>query len=350
VLADGVRTRKLELALALAGGALSAVLEWVHYRAHTQPTASSFCSVGQHLDCASVALSRYSVWLGVPLPLWGLIGFVLIGVAAWRRSRWLLPLAALATLASLGLLLVELVVVRSVCLLCEGVHALSLALLVLAWRTRKLEPAARFEPTEALLGLAAASGLLLALGLFLPPYWGAFGWREPVPYAQGTTADGDPWLGAPEPKLTLVEFVDYTCPHCRAASARTLRALARHPAELRVVRAYYPRSPCDPHASSKCLPARVAWCAGEQGKFWQADRYLFEHVTWDAALDPARVAADLELERDRFSACLDRPDVFDRAAAAWKRAKKLRLPGTPYYLVDGKKLSEVDVARRIQAL
>jgi hypothetical protein len=62
------------------------------------------------------------------------------------------------------------------------------------------------------------------------------------------------------------------------------------------------------------------------------------------------VADDLTLERERFLACLDRPDVVARAAAAWKRAKKLRLPGTPYYVVDGKKMSESEVAGRLQAL
>lgn len=344
------RTRPLLIALALAGAGLSGALEWVHYRAHAQAASSSFCSLGEHLDCASVALSTYSVWLGVPVPLWGLLGFCSIGVAAWRLSSWLVPLALLATLASVGLLLVELLGIGAACLLCEGVHALSLGLLLLGWRAKRVGALAGFRAPDALYALAPAVGVLLALRLFLPPYWGVFGWREVIPYAQGTTPEGDAWLGAAEPKLSVLEFVDYTCPHCKAASARTLRALARHPSELRVVRAYFPRSPCDEQTAANCLPVRVAACAGEQGKFWQADRYLFEHVRWDRELDRTRVADDLMLERERFMACLDRPDVVARAAADWKRARKLRLPGTPYYVVDGKKLSEAEVARLIQKL
>jgi uncharacterized membrane protein len=349
VSAKGSRVRLTLFALVLVGALASALLELVHYRAHALAQASSFCSIGERFDCASVALSRYSVWLGVPLPLWGLLGFAAIGVAAWRRSPWLLPLAALATLASLGLLLVELFAVHSVCLLCEVVHAVCAGLLLAAWRARKDEPGA-FGASDALYVFAPVSGLLLALALFMPQYWAAFGWRDPVPFAQGTTAEGDAWIGAAEPKLSVIEFVDYSCPHCRVASARSLRALAQHPAELRIVRAFFPRIACDGKAGGNCLPLRAAACAGEQGKFWQADRYLFEHVSWDKELEPVRVAADLELERDRFMACLDRPDVVARAATATKRARKLRLPGTPYYVVAGKKMSEADVDRLIRAL
>lgn len=337
------------MALALLGVALCVLLEVVHYRAHTRPDLGSFCSVGARFDCASVALSSYAVVLGVPLPLWGIAGFALIGAAAWRHSFWTLPLALAATLASLGLLAIELFELGSVCMLCEGVHALCLVLALVAWRARRRGLAGAFSLADTLVLHAPAAGVLLALGLFMPRYWAAFDWRGALPYPQGTTAEGDAWLGAEQPKLTVLELVDYTCPHCKAASARTLRALARHPDALRVVRAYYPRIPCD-STLDRCLPMRIASCAGEQGKFWQADRYLFERVAWDRALEPARVARDLDLEVARFSDCLDRSDVFARAASAWKRAKKLRLPGTPYYLVEGKKMAEPDVARLIQGL
>ena len=87
------------VAVALFGLVLSLGLELVHYRAYMMPSAASFCSVGAAFDCASVALSRYSVLLGVPAPLWGVAGFLAMLAAAWLRSRWLLPLSLLATLA-----------------------------------------------------------------------------------------------------------------------------------------------------------------------------------------------------------------------------------------------------------
>jgi uncharacterized membrane protein len=103
----------------------------VHYRAYTAPSAESFCSVGATLDCASVALSRYSVLGGVPVPLWGCAGFLALLGSAWLRSRWLLPLAAVASLASLAFLGLQLFAIGAICLLCEGVHVASWLLLAL---------------------------------------------------------------------------------------------------------------------------------------------------------------------------------------------------------------------------
>src|SRR5437762_13688631 len=100
--------RRLPALLAAVGVLLSAALEVVHYRAHTNPSASSFCTAGPRFDCGTVALSHWSVMLRIPLPLWGVAGFLLLTLLAWARSRWLLPLAAAAALASAALLVIEL--------------------------------------------------------------------------------------------------------------------------------------------------------------------------------------------------------------------------------------------------
>jgi uncharacterized membrane protein len=342
--------RKWALGLSLVGLLVSIALELVHYRAYSAPSAASFCSIGERLDCASVALSRHSVLLNVPLALWGVVGFLTIGAAALLGSRWLLPLACVAAAGSLALLAVELLDVGAVCLLCEAVHVVSFALLYVAFMIERRERAtlATFAATWLLLVPAAAT--LVVLGLALPRYWGAFGWKGEVPFTHGKTPEGDPWIGAEEPKLTLVEFTDYSCPHCAAASAYTLRQLAKHSRALRIVRAQYPRMPCEPRTEARCLAVRMALCADEQDKFWQADRWLFAHAALSRDLDSAGAARDLGLSHERFSACLDRDDIFARAAQASRRAIKLRLPGTPYYQVEGKLITQAEVAKLLSAL
>src|SRR5688572_31430294 len=96
--------RLLALVLAVAGFVVSGVLEFVHVSAYLAPGAKSFCTVGETMDCGTVALSRLSVVLGVPLPIWGAAGFVALGLAAYKRSRLLLPLSAFAAAVSLALL------------------------------------------------------------------------------------------------------------------------------------------------------------------------------------------------------------------------------------------------------
>jgi uncharacterized membrane protein/predicted DsbA family dithiol-disulfide isomerase len=343
-------SRWIGVGIAAFGLLLCIALEVVHYRAYTAPSSSSFCSVGEKLDCASVALSRYSTFLGVPLPLWGAAGFLSLLAAAWLRSRWLLPLAALATFASLVLLYVEIAVIGAVCLLCEGVHVAAVLLLVVAWRQRALASDRYLSRDSLLLVFAPALGALAALLVFQKPYWGAFGWKGDLPFAQGTTERGDPWIGAEQPTLVVQEFTDYSCPHCKVASSYMLRQVAAHPGKLRIVRRQYARMPCPPGLATSCQLARVAYCAQEQGRFWHADRWLFEHATGRHEVDLAVAARDIGLDEKLLRACVVRADTYARAEADAKEARKKRILGTPSYIADSKVLSGEQLTKRLDEL
>ncbi|HEX6275758.1 MAG TPA: vitamin K epoxide reductase family protein [Polyangiaceae bacterium] len=337
------------LVLAALGLALSVALAVLHARAYLEPSAETFCAVGGALDCTSVALSRYSVLLGVPVPLWGALGFLAILVAAIRRSRWLLPLSAIAAIASVALLVVELVAIGALCLLCEGVHLVSFALVALAWRERARFTSSFANRDDLALVFAPPAGLAVALFLFVPRYWVVFGWKGDVPFAQGKTAEGYPWLGAEHPKVTVEEFTDYQCPHCRVASARSLKRLAENPS-LRLVRRQFPRVRCRAGRDNLCQSVRIAYCAGEQGRFWHADRWLFEHAPVTARLDLARAAGDIGLDLDKLRACVTRSDIYERAVAESELAKKKRFPGTPYYVVGDKRTAEEGLSKLLDAL
>jgi uncharacterized membrane protein len=343
-------SRWIGVGLAALGLLLCLWLEVVHYRAYTAPASDSFCSVGEKLDCASVALSRFSTFLGIPLPLWGMAGFASLLAAAWLRSRWLLPLAALATLASLVVLGIELFVIGAVCLLCEGVHLVAVALLVVAWRERAHTADSYANRDSLLLVFAPALGALVALAIFLKPYWAAFSWKGDLPFAEGKTERGDPWIGAEQPSLVVEEYTDYSCPHCKAASAQMLREVAAHPGKLRVVRRQYPRMPCPPGKASACQLARVAYCAQEQGKFWHADRWLFEHATGRHEVDPAVAARDIGLDERRLKECVTRADIYERAEIDSKEARKKRIVGTPAYIAEQKVLKGDQLVKRLSEL
>lgn len=327
-------SRLLPLTLATLGLVVSGVLEWVHVQTYLVPSGESFCRIDQTFDCGEVALSRLSVVLGVPTPVWGAAGFVAMMVAAWQRLRLLWPLAALSALVSIGLLLESVLHVGALCLLCEAVHALTLALAVIAWRShRRHGRSAELGAWSWFSVLGVPAAMLLATATLVPPYWAPHAWQTAVPHATGTDDDGHPWVGAREPTLVVEEFVDYGCPHCAVATNITRRWLARHDDELRVVRRHQPRMRCT-EINKGCIGMRAAHCAAAQGKFWEMDAWLFANMP-GRDVDVLEGARALELDETSFVLCLSDPATFAWANAEAKAVRQLKIIETPTYRVEG---------------
>ena len=328
--------RRLSALLAAAGVLCSVALELAHYQAYVDPTRASFCAAGARFDCTTVALSSWSVFLGVPLPLWGAAGFLTIGVLAWWRSTWLLPVTAFSALVSLGLLGVELFAVHSVCILCEVVHLTTFALFALALRGRA-ELTSTDRVSLAQLATCAAT-IPICVRLMMAPYWATYSWRSGVHLPTGVDEQGRPWVGAREPKVVVHEYVDYSCPHCALATNHSRRLLAKHPSTMRIVRHQYPRMKClrTPELMH-CLYTRVALCAGDQGAFWQADSWLFEQVSGRLIVDFHKAAADLHLDYDKLTSCMASEQTFDRASKEMDDARAHHIVDAPSYVIDGKR-------------
>jgi protein-disulfide isomerase len=115
------------------------------------------------------------------------------------------------------------------------------------------------------------------------------------------------------------------------------------------VRRQYPRVHCRVGWNNLCVPVRIAYCADEQDKFWQADRWLFEHGD-ERNLDPSRAAADIGLDAEKLRACLGRSDIYERASAEAELAIRKRFPGTPYYVVGDHRASEEGLGKLLEGL
>jgi uncharacterized membrane protein len=82
--------RTIIACLSLAGVLVSSLALRVHYSTATEP-----CSINEHWDCGIVNHSSYSVVFGVPVAAVGIGGYLLLGILALARRRFLLLLAAL---------------------------------------------------------------------------------------------------------------------------------------------------------------------------------------------------------------------------------------------------------------
>ncbi len=247
-----------------------------------------------------------------------------------------MPLTGFAALASVALLGVELAFVGSLCLLCEAVHVVAFALLAVTWQGRATLTARTRD--DATLVFLPPLGIMLGLLLVVPKYWGAFGWKGDLPFPEGVTEDGGHWIGARDPKLTLDEYTDYLCPHCRIATELTLRKLAARPNAIRVVRRQFPLARCVADRKGSCLQVRMANCASEQQRFWQMDRWLFAHAD-ELRPSPTTAARDLGIDPTRFASCVESEASYARAERESKVVSKRRLQGTPTYMVGDKRIT-----------
>jgi len=123
------------MGIALAGIGVSVYVTILHY-AHVKPV----CSDSGAINCLKVLTSPQSVFLGIPVPVYGLLFFVVMFVACvprlWQTTLWWVPWARLAMAAigivfALRLIYEELFVIRSLCLWCTGAHVLSFAMFVI---------------------------------------------------------------------------------------------------------------------------------------------------------------------------------------------------------------------------
>lgn len=325
--------RTLATGLALVGLLVSGMLQVLHVRTYLVPDSSSICSVDATFDCNAVTLSRFSVLLGVPLPAWGALGFYALMLLAWRGSKLLVPLSAFAALASLALLAEELLHVGAICMFCEAVHLVAIAVFVVAWLFRdRLAPPTKSDWITAVVVPAV---LWIGVRVLVPIYWSSVMWTRGVELPNGVDDEGYPWIGAETPVVTVHEFTDYACPHCRVGTARMLRKVGKHPSKLRLVRRQQPRLRCTEIAMGGCQMARVAICGGDQGKFWETDSWLFANGSGEPSVDVDAAASDIGLDAAALRTCVDDPATQARAAAFAKEAREQGVKGTPGYVVDG---------------
>lgn len=137
--------------------------------------------------------------------------------------------------------------------------------------------------------------------------------------------------GANGASVTIVEYADFECMHCRAVGPVINELVKRHP-EVRVVYKHYP---LQFHAMARRAAVAVE-AAARQGKFWQMHDAVFS--TQDLLSEELLVghATALGLDVARFKRDLDDPELARRVEASRTEAVAFGFDSTPSFLVNGR--------------
>lgn len=335
-------------------------------------------TAGTLFNCHAVSASRWGSLFGMPLSLWGGLGYlatVSLAFVAWQFPDWTVrALGALAVISlsyvafDVFLFIVMATQIGYLCPVCLATYAVNAAL---AWGS--------VRGTGRRLGEVLGS-LPSALGAFIPRREAAVWvvWGVVLTGAAGVVsvhqavrfmAEGapgtlrkqmrqfveqqsrrvtvevsrDPVHGASHPSLQIVEFSDFLCPSCQKAARFNPIFLATHRATASFVFKQFPldmscndtvKRTVHPNA---CQVAAATECAQEQGRFWPMHDLLFAKMKGPNynVQDLERDAVQAGLDVDAYRACMEAGRGMEAVKADIVEAARLGVASTPTYVVDG---------------
>lgn len=145
--------------------------------------------------------------------------------------------------------------------------------------------------------------------------------------------DDDPVYGPDEAAITIVEFSDYECPYCRRWHVEVWPKIQEvYGDQVRLIFRDFPLTTIHANATPA---AAAANCAGEQGLYWEFSERLFSMELGLSASAYEQYAAELDLDMDAFTACLESGDQNDEVMADYEYAANLGVRSTPTFFVNG---------------
>ena len=158
--------------------------------------------------------------------------------------------------------------------------------------------------------------------------------REPQPPVVEIAIEGRPFRGAAEAPITLVEFSDFQCPHCKRAAPVAAQMVERYPGKVRLV---YMDFPINPSGISRTV-ARGGVCAAEQERFWEYHDLAFEQQDRLSKDSPRQMAGTLGLDLQLFETCLAGEQSESAVARSSVEGDRLGVNATPTFYLNGRRL------------
>jgi protein-disulfide isomerase len=182
----------------------------------------------------------------------------------------------------------------------------------------------------------SADGQNAIVGELMP-----FGANPFAPARQKLKAADGPARGPQTPVISMIEFSDLQCPHCKAAQPLLEKLAADFP-QMRYVFQQFPL-PANVHPWAM-KAALYADCAGRMNPdaFWKYIDSIFENqggialATADEKLK--ELAAGAGLDGEKVSACAATPETAARVNKSLDLGKSLDVNSTPTVFINGRRV------------
>lgn len=146
---------------------------------------------------------------------------------------------------------------------------------------------------------------------------------------------GAPVRGPANAPVTLVEFSDFQCPFCIAATPQLEAVLKAYPTQVKLI---FKEFPLDTHAQA-ALAAAAALAAQKQGKFWEMYDALFAQKGYLSRKGILGLATGLHLDVNRFQSDLDSAEIKRAVDKDITDGERINVDSTPTLFIDGQRFN-----------
>jgi protein-disulfide isomerase len=153
-------------------------------------------------------------------------------------------------------------------------------------------------------------------------------------------ADDSPSKGPANAAVTIYEFSDFQCPHCRLLYQTLKQVEADHP-DVRIVYKNFPISQIHPWAETAAIGAHCAYVQKPEA-FWTVHDLIFDNQdvistedVWDKLV---AFATQSGLDAGAFQTCLASPEAKAYVAADHAQGDALAVTSTPTLFINGRPL------------
>jgi protein-disulfide isomerase len=145
-----------------------------------------------------------------------------------------------------------------------------------------------------------------------------------------------PMKGNAKARITLVEFADYECPHCKHFQPVLHQILDEFPNDVKL---YFKHYPLPQHTNAR-LAAEGAVAAQKQGKFWQFQDKLWEHQDELSPAEIEKLAKETGLDLAKFRQDLASAAVNAKVDRDRSEGSSIGLQATPTLYIDGREYTD----------
>ncbi|WP_459945523.1 vitamin K epoxide reductase/DsbA family protein [Desulfocastanea catecholica] len=340
-------------------------LAYSHYQNYTEISFNSFCALSKAINCDTVSQSPWSLLLGLPLAYWGFFAYLLflvIFLNAFKmvndsKKLWyvlyLLALLYSGTAVYFGYISTS--KIKSYCILCLVSYAISISLLVYSWIILR-----RFCTDSLLIGLRNGLnyiinsrklklsilflfGVFIGIKFYLPHYWHYSFSPNTASIPAGMTDDGHPWIGTANPEIIIHVYADYQCFQCSKMNTLLRKVIVAHPGKIQLIHHHYPMDhqfnniivPEPFHIGSGKM-AMIGIYAAAKNKFWEMNDALYALGRSKQPFNTKALASTTGFTPDELADAIRNTKIRDILLHDIRQGMKLRITGTPAYVIDGK--------------